>query len=945
MFCLRKTALRPEYCERSGAKMVDGKRDIVEEIKERVALAEIIHEDEPLQQVTGKLYVHGARHNSLVVNTEKGLYTWNSTGESGDVFTWLEKHRGMDFKTAVEYLAGRAKIEPPHWTREETAQRLAARAQADVLTAASKWFFETLQKSDTARAYCEARGWTAETIEGAQLGYWRGDYDGLRAALRYYGVDLTTPAARALLRLPTGGEYGYIIYPHFEHKRERVVYISMRLCYLGNKKEIPPGILAHYNMPLDLMGEKRPFWNTEAIPGKGPVVIVEGQADAVTLGQWGIPALALAGVKVSDNEEGRRLLVLLSKHDRVTVGLDQDGAGSIGAVALAEALGPGVHVVTWPDHDVNDWLRNKPQEATAKAAAELLSKTPTYIEVLAARIGKLSNSDREKGLRKLFKMVLRLDNFSRDVMREDLARAAGLKARDFDRLLKNVTGEQAQQEKDGDGEPLLTITLVGGLVGEHLLETVYQPPSGNGAAVNRKSGKTLFAVRSPGGEVGLQPFFDADGVRYVPPPPDWKVLQEKVVRFAEAPGELLAPRELIREIQAIIRRYVDVGILYETLAAYYVMLTWLYDSFDTLPYLRVKGDYGTGKSRFLQVVGAMCYRPIVSTGAATVSPIFRLLDTFRGTLVLDEADFQNSEESADIVKILNTGYQRAQGVVLRAGSKENDFSPEVFVVYGPKVIATRRDFGDKALESRCLNYETVPTTRDDLPIELPRAFWESEVPHIQGLMLRYRLAYWSGPRELDYTGLDLSLEPRLNQVTLALQNIIDDPELKEDLTGFIRAYNEQLVEERGLTLTAKVLEALLVQYTFESNKAPGTQDFSINSIAERANQLIDFENIGLNDGLCKKHTQPVSMRDKREWIDARKVGDIVRKQLQLLTERQGEQRRYHVVWNPVRIGGLRKRYGLDDAALEAVVNTVLSIEAAKEDYRRKAAATLASMGG
>ncbi len=911
-------------------------------LKQSVSIAEIINADEPLKQTTGKRYLHGQRHSSLVVNTARGLYSWNSQGETGDVITWLEKHRGMDFKTAVEYLCGLARIEPPHWTKEEAAQRLAAKAQADTLTIAARWLAQALQNHEPARDYCAARGWQPETIETAMLGYWHGDGAGLRAELQLHGVDLTTPAARALLKMPTGGEYGYIVYPHIEWGR--VVYFSLRLCYLGDKTKLPDNLLAHYNMPLDLIGERRPFWNSEAIPGQGEIVIVEGQADAVTLAQWGIPALALAGVRFRDTEEARRLLRLLAKHARVTIGLDQDDAGASGAAILAESLGPVVHVVNWPDHDANDWLRNRPTEATPEAAAALLARAKTYIEVLAAQVGALQNSEREKGLRALCKMVLRLDTFTRDVMREDLANAAGLKLRAFDQLLKNVSLELQAQAKAEDDTPPIRLTLIGGLVGDCLIETVYQSSNGNGAAVNRSSGKTLFAIRKPDGSITLEAFFDFDGVRYTPPPPEWPILQEKVVTFAPGPGDLLAPRELVRTIQATIQKYVDVGILFEALAAYYIILTWLYDCFDTLPYLRVKGDYGTGKSRFLQIVGAMCYRPIIATGAATVSPIFRLLHMIRGTLVLDEADFQSSEETADIVKILNTGYQRAQGVVLRAGSKENDFTPEVFMVYGPKVLATRKDFGDKALESRCLNYETVPTTRDDLPIELPRAFWEEEAPKIQALLLRYRLEHWRGPRDLDYTGLDLSIEPRLNQVTLALQSIIDDPDLKADLTGFIRSYNEQLISERGLTLTAKVLEALVVQREMETGTDPAHADFSMNTIAERVNQLVDFENLnGTSEAFCKKHTQAVSLRDKREWIDARKVGDIIRKQLQLLTERRGEQRRYHVVWNQARIDGLCKRYGIDDTARQALLNVILSVESAIEDYRNKAASTLAGM--
>jgi len=70
---------------------------------------------------------------------------------------------------------------------------------------------------------------------------------------------------------------------------------------------------------------------------------------------------------------------------------------------------------------------------------------------------------------------------------------------------------------------------------------------------------------------------------------------------------------------------------------------------------RVRGDAGSGKSRFLLAVGSLCYKPIFASGASTVSPIFRLIDTFRGTLVVDESDWRQTDEKAEVVKILNNG--------------------------------------------------------------------------------------------------------------------------------------------------------------------------------------------------------------------------------------------------------------------------------------------------
>ncbi|NIQ03928.1 MAG: hypothetical protein GWM98_29235, partial [Nitrospinaceae bacterium] len=41
---------------------------------------------------------------------------------------------------------------------------------------------------------------------------------------------------------------------------------------------------------------------------------------------------------------------------------------------------------------------------------------------------------------------------------------------------------------------------------------------------------------------------------------------------------------LVQEIQAFIHRYVDVSPLFERLASYYVLFTWIYDGFNELPY-------------------------------------------------------------------------------------------------------------------------------------------------------------------------------------------------------------------------------------------------------------------------------------------------------------------------------------------------------------------------
>jgi hypothetical protein len=127
----------------------------------------------------------------------------------------------------------------------------------------------------------------------------------------------------------------------------------------------------------------------------------------------------------------------------------------------------------------------------------------------------------------------------------------------------------------------------------------------------------------------------------------------------------------------------------ERMAAYYVVFTWVYDGFNELPYLRFRGDYGSGKTRALLTVGSLCYKPVFASGASTVSPIFRLLDTFKGTLIIDEGDFRFSDEKAEPVKTMNNGNARGFPVLrTESFNKGKEFNPAAYSVFGPKILAS-----------------------------------------------------------------------------------------------------------------------------------------------------------------------------------------------------------------------------------------------------------------
>lgn len=300
--------------------------------------------------------------------------------------------------------------------------------------------------------------------------------------------------------------------------------------------------------------------------------------------------------------------------------------------------------------------------------------------------------------------------------------------------------------------------------------------------------QTCFAVWLNGAWRWAEEFEDDGGRMLVPFAFDNNLMRNNVVLFAREPEDYGSEKELEQEVRAFIHRYVDLSDGFECIASYYVLFTWVHDGFNELPYLRVRGDYGTGKTRFLQTVGSICYRPIFASGASTLSPIFHMLDMFGGTLIVDEADFRYSDEKADMVKIFNNGNVRGMPVLRSQITRQREFEPRVFQVFGPKMVATRGRYDDRGLESRFMTEEmSGQSLRTDIPINLP-ATHEQEALALRNKLLMYRFRNW-GRHKPSEKLVDRSLEPRLNQVLVPLLSIIDDRKNREELRRIAQQYH------------------------------------------------------------------------------------------------------------------------------------------------------------
>lgn len=338
------------------------------------------------------------------------------------------------------------------------------------------------------------------------------------------------------------------------------------------------------------------------------------------------------------------------------------------------------------------------------------------------------------------------------------------------------------------------------------------------------------------------------------------LLRHEVVLLPSAPEEYGSESDLLSSIRGFIHRYVQVSPRFEEVSARYLLLSWLYDSFHELPYLRIRAEYGSGKTRYLQTVGSLAYRPIFASGASTISPIFRILDSFGGTLVMDEGDFRASDEKSEVTKILNNGNVKGFPV-LRAEQVGNrkEFDPRAYSVFGPKIVATRGFFEDKALESRFLTEEMGTTTlRPDIPISMPPAY-KGEALHLRNQLLLFRFRNLGRVRALAEVP-DLALEPRLRQVFAPLFAVTTEPEARRDLLDLARGYQKEVLCDRGMEMEAQVLEAI--------RDLAASQGYPV-SVGEVAALFAD------------RHQDDFDRKVTPKWI-----GHVIRKKLRLHAERR-----------------------------------------------------------
>jgi len=420
--------------------------NVYDTIKEKIDIVDIAQRYTKLERagrngrVKGLCPLHQEKTPSFFVFGDSQRWHCFGCSQGGDVFDLVQAVDHLDAQETLRELARQVNVELHPLTPEQQAAHDRQRALETALgVAVAHWQQAIRTPNSTGMAYAWSRGWDDETIEYAGLGYHH-DTERLRAALLRANIDPATPAARALLKTPNNS----LIYPHFE--RGRVVYYAAR--GIQDKR--------HWNPPTDLVGPRRPYYNHHYTRNAGAVVLVEGQGDAVSLGQLEHAAVAMAGTALSDD----LVKTLRKRHKAIYIGVENNDAGRQAARKAAEKFGALCRVVAWgdakPGYDANDWLRDV---GDIDLLHTTLYDAPTWLDILTGEAIAAPPEDAQDAIRKVFTSLVYLDDFALTRVKENVCSALDLTRSTFASLLKIARLEAGM---DQNGRPLYEV--IGGQI-------------------------------------------------------------------------------------------------------------------------------------------------------------------------------------------------------------------------------------------------------------------------------------------------------------------------------------------------------------------------------------------------------------------------------------------------------------------------------------------------
>ncbi|MCC9608192.1 DNA primase [Blastopirellula sp. JC732] len=351
--------------------------DSREQVRQASDIADVLGGYLPLTR-QGRIYValcpwHNDSRPSLQVNPERQSWRCWVCGIGGDVFSFVMRREGIDFREALELLADRANIS----LSKAAPVQPGSPNDKRTLFAATAWAERLFQKylahspdADAARRYFHDRGISQDSVNRFHLGYAPDQWQWLVDQARSTEFSAAVLEKTGLIgRSSTSGKpydrfKGRVIFP-IHDVQGRTIGFGGRILPGNND----PKAAKYVNSPETKLFSKSDNLYAldlarDAIVESRSAIVVEGYTDVIALQQAGVRnVIAVLGTAL-----GQRHIHLLRRYaDRIYLLLDGDEAGQRRTNDILELFvseQADLRIVTLPDQlDPCDFVQQRGVDA------------------------------------------------------------------------------------------------------------------------------------------------------------------------------------------------------------------------------------------------------------------------------------------------------------------------------------------------------------------------------------------------------------------------------------------------------------------------------------------------------------------------------------------------------------------------------------------------------
>lgn len=348
----------------------------IDEIKNRLDIVEIISGYLQLKQAGANFRAscpfHQEKTPSFMVSRDKQIWHCFGCNEGGDIFKFVMKMEGLEFKDALKLLADKAGVKLEQYNSALETQR--ARL-IKICESASHFFEGALFKNPKAvevKEYLKGRGLTREIVEDFKIGFALPEWDTLNKFLIRQGFrEEDICAAGMTFRKSDGTGHldrfrGRVMIP-IADIHGRIVGFTGRL--MPSEEKNPKAGGKYMNTPQTLIYDKsRILYGLDkakqAIKEKDAAIVVEGNMDVVACHQFGFKnVVASSGTALTIEQ----IKLIKRFTNNLFLSFDADLAGETAAKrgidnALKEEM--NIKIIQIPEgfgKDPDDCVRKNPE--------------------------------------------------------------------------------------------------------------------------------------------------------------------------------------------------------------------------------------------------------------------------------------------------------------------------------------------------------------------------------------------------------------------------------------------------------------------------------------------------------------------------------------------------------------------------------------------------------